>query len=126
VKKTDIGLIVIAVLFAIGLIIINTRQLVGQNSQEYDVVIRVDGALYASYPLDESQTIRIETERGFNEIVIQDGEVVMTDADCNDQICVHTKAITGSGQSIICLPNRVSVEVVGNTNEESEVDDIAQ
>ena len=30
---------------------------------------------------------------------------------CPDQICVHEKAISADGESIICLPNKIVVEV---------------
>ena len=34
--------------------------------------------------------------------------------DCRDKICVNTGKISRAGQSIVCLPARVSVAVVGN------------
>ena len=47
----------------------------------------------------------------------------MTDADCPDQLCVHQKAASKNHESIICLPNKVVVEV--NGNKESEFDAVA-
>ncbi len=35
----------------------------------------------------------------------------MTEANCADQVCVHTRPADREGQSIVCLPNRVVVEV---------------
>ena len=35
-------------------------------------------------------------------------------ADCPDQLCVHQKAISRTGESIICLPNQVVVSVQGS------------
>ena len=37
----------------------------------------------------------------------------MTEADCPDQLCVHQRAISKQKQTIVCLPNRVVVEVIG-------------
>ena len=44
----------------------------------------------------------------------------MVSSDCPTQDCVHTGTITRSGQSIVCLPARVSVVLTGG--EESGVD----
>lgn len=44
----------------------------------------------------------------------------MISSDCPTQDCVHTGTITRSGQSIVCLPARVSVVLTGG--EDSGVD----
>lgn len=73
------------------------------------------------YRLEQDRVIPIETEwDGYNELVIKDGAVFMQEANCADRICVRHKAITKNGESIICLPHGVYVEVV--SNEEKETD----
>ena len=46
-------------------------------------------------------------------------------ADCPDQICVHTAEISKDGGSIICLPNRIVLEIISevpeNTGEKVDV-----
>ena len=37
----------------------------------------------------------------------------MTASDCPTQDCVHTGAITRSGQSIVCLPGRIVIQLEG-------------
>ena len=44
----------------------------------------------------------------------------MKEANCRDQICVRHKAISKNGESIICLPHSVYIEVVGE--KEKEID----
>ena len=44
----------------------------------------------------------------------------MEEADCPDLLCVHQKAISKEGESIICLPNKVVVTIRGG--EETELD----
>jgi hypothetical protein len=44
----------------------------------------------------------------------------MEGASCPDQICVKHKAIYKNGETIICLPNEVFVEV--ESSEEKDVD----
>lgn len=57
-----------------------------------------------------------------NRLRIQNGQAKMEWADCPDQLCVHQKAISRTGESIICLPNQVVVSVQGS--KESELDGI--
>lgn len=87
------------------------------------VRITVDGQVYGEYPLDENQEIPIYDT---NICVIENGTVYMKSADCPDQICVKTKPIHSRAASIICLPNKVSVEIVGGSKETEEPDAIVR
>ena len=49
---------------------------------------------------------------------IKDGTVDMVEASCKNQICVHEGKISRSGQSIVCLPNRVSIVIEGKGGDE--------
>lgn len=75
-----------------------------------DIVrITVDQEIYGEYPLDQNQIIKIQDT---NICEIKDGEIRMIEADCPDQLCVKTKGVTKHGGTIICLPNRVFIEVI--------------
>ena len=52
-----------------------------------------------------------------NTIEIKDGHVTMTEADCDDGLCLRMGEATPE-RPIVCLPNGVTVEISG----ESEVD----
>lgn len=76
--------------------------------------IYVNGDLYGTYPLAVNKTVTIDGADGAQNVVeIAGGEVFMKSASCRNQICVHTGKISKEGQSIVCLPNRVTVEVFG-------------
>ena len=66
---------------------------------------------------------RLNKEFSRRSVMIKNGKAKMTDADCPDQLCVHQKAASKNHESIICLPNKVVVEVDGS--EESEFDAVA-
>ena len=72
------------------------------------VEITVDGEVVREVPLSSQETIEIG---GKNRIVIENGTVCVSQADCPDQLCVRQGTINRAGQSIICLPNRVSVTI---------------
>ena len=81
------------------------------------VKIAVAGKLFGSYPLDEDRKIEVKKGGNVNLVIIKDGYVKMESASCKNQICVHTGKIKRAGQSIVCLPNRVSVTIEGESDE---------
>ena len=50
---------------------------------------------------------------GTNKVRIEHDGVYMENANCPDKLCVHQGRISRTGQSIICLPNKIIVEIVG-------------
>lgn len=49
-----------------------------------------------------------------NILVVEGGEAYMKSAECPDKTCISIGRISLVGESIICLPNRVTVTVVGS------------
>ena len=58
----------------------------------------------------------IELNHGSNVLQIKNGKADMVSADCPDQLCVNQKAISKNKESIICLPNKIIVEVDSHQN----------
>ena len=82
-------------------------------------VVTVDGIEKGRYPLHTDTEVRIESAEGYNILVIRDGMADMTEASCPDGLCVDFHPIGKAGETIVCLPNKTVVSVVGN---EGEVD----
>ncbi len=92
------------------------------------VVVSVDSVEVASFSLSEDITYEIEGyDGGHNTLVIKDGKAHLEDSSCPDHLCEHMGEIYKVGQSIICLPNRVVVEIrsQGETGATPEYDTIA-
>lgn len=70
--------------------------------------ITVDGELYGIYSLEEEQEICIGDT---NVCRIEEGSVKMVQADCPDQLCIHQHPASKEGEMIVCLPNKVVIEV---------------
>lgn len=97
----------------------------GSSDASCQLTITVDGEVYGTYALDRDQVISIGDT---NVCQIQDGQVTMTEADCPDQICVKTRGISREGGTIVCLPNRIVLEITGEDHEgqaEQEPDTVA-
>lgn len=87
--------------------------------------VTVDGKEYGIYDLREDQEIEIGDT---NICRIEDGVVRMVQAKCPDQLCIHQKAIDKRGGTIVCLPNRVVLEITGavrSHNEDAQPDSVA-
>ena len=87
--------------------------------QEDTVIITIDGEEYARVPLSRPQTVTVAQENGcVNVVEISDHGAVMRSSTCDNQLCVQMGEVTVDNwefrpnqQFIICLPNRVSVEL---------------
>jgi len=90
------------------------------------VRIAVDGDTYGVYSLQEDKEVLIQSERGRNKVIIREGQVSMEFADCPDQYCVKHHAIHARGETIVCLPHRVVVEISSDGETDTEIDGIAQ
>ena len=56
--------------------------------------------------------VEIRQEDGsYNILRIRDGKAEITEASCPDKICVKHRPVHGQGESLVCLPNRLVVEI---------------
>ena len=77
------------------------------------VTVEVDGVKVAEYSLSEDGVFSLNG--GTNTLVIESSEAYLCDSQCPDHTCENTGKIHFVGQSIICLPNRLSVTVKGES-----------
>ena len=96
---------VIIIVALVGIIFVTTA-----SGNVTEVKITVNGEVYkeASLKSDKKQVIKINDT---NTVVIENGYVYMQDADCKDQLCVKQGKISNEGESIVCLPNKIIVEI---------------
>ena len=86
-----------------------------------EVHIMKEGQMIGNYSLTEDKTITVPwDEEGYNLVLISEGTVRVCDADCPDKLCIRQKEISKNGESIICLPHKLVVQIV--SKEESDLD----
>lgn len=88
------------------------------------VAVNIDGVQTAVYPLSEDREVVITTgdnNEHENIMVIENSEVRVTEADCPDGICAKTRAASYVGESIVCLPHKLVIEIIGE-KENSDLD----
>ncbi|MCR5375096.1 MAG: NusG domain II-containing protein [Lachnospiraceae bacterium] len=110
--KNDLVLIIVVIIVALAaLLLINLYK--RATTKDAYVVIEVDGEEFGRYPLTEDMEINVPTYNdGSNTVVIKNNAVSVSEASCPDKICVNHKEIMYNGETIICLPNRMTVTIV--------------
>ena len=138
IKKADIVLFVILVLLGIGLFAVSAFG----GGKGGTAIVRVKGEVAGTYSLNNDTVLMIEQspsgavtinetevtdpaalpepEEGVarNVLEIKDGKVNMLFSTCKNQICVEHSEIDSTNESIVCLPNRVSIEITGKAGED--------
>ena len=108
--------IIIAFIFAaavIGIFLTNKSQ------DGSTAVIKADGVILKELPLDTDTVYRHEDYD--MEFTVSDGKICVSHAGCHDRVCMNTGYISGSYQSIVCLPNRITVTITGSTDEDIDI-----
>lgn len=84
-----------------------------ETGSGYYLITLRDDVADVEYYKDKPEP-KLSEGTSYNLISFLDGTVVMEAADCKDQICVRHKPVSSKGESIICLPHRIVVEIVGD------------
>ena len=84
----------------------------GSTAQGATAVITDADKKTYEMPLDQDTITTVTTELGANVIEVKDGRVRAKEADCPNQDCVHQGWISKPGQQIVCLPHKLTVDIV--------------
>lgn len=113
-QKGDILAIVLVLALAVGTGLFFLPS--AHASEEVMVQIWQDGAMVQELSLNEERSIEIAGDY-HNVVTIQDGKVSISESDCPGEDCVHSGWIRSVGRSIVCLPNKVEVRLVGKQDD---------
>lgn len=114
-KKLDFVIIAILMLLSfLPEIILGAS--IGKGYSNTYAEITVSGELYKTMPLSENkgeEIIEIKTKEGINIISIKDNKIGIIESDCPDKVCMNPAYIEKPGQSLVCLPHRVMIQIKG-------------
>ena len=113
-------LIPIAIAITALLLLTASRLWRPSEAEENMAIITLDGEVIDRVPLSAPRTVTVEQPDGaVNVVEVSDHGAVMLSSTCDNQLCVHMGEVTVDNWEyrpnqafIICLPNRVSVELV--------------
>ncbi len=112
-KKTKNDIMLVAVILtiaAIGLLLVTLTRQDGAFAS-----VKIDGKETERYPLSKNVTVEIltgENDEYSNTLVIENGKAFVSAANCPDKICAGHKPVSYNGETIVCLPHKVVVEIV--------------
>lgn len=102
--------------------------IMGADTDQLKVIIKVGDQTFGIYDLptgNEENEVKVDTGHGqYNIIIIVSTGAYVKEANCRDGICVHSGQIKRPGETIVCLPHRVVVSIIGEGNV-PDVDDIS-
>ncbi len=101
------------VLIASTLCVIYLFQTLWTNEHAAKVQIRLGDKVYATYSLNQQREIHVHGKLGDAIISIAQGKARFAKSSCHTQYCVHQGWLTHAGQAAICLPNQISLELLG-------------
>ena len=111
-KKYRLDIIVIAaiLLASIALLLIMTLT----REEGAAVVVEIDGKTVATYSLYQNGEYSLNG--GTNVLVIENGQAYLNYSNCPDHTCEKTGKIQYVGQTIVCLPNLLTVTIKGEAS----------
>ena len=113
ITKADVILLIALIAFGLAATAVLAAR--GNDSSAAKVVIKSRGSLFASYSLSEDVTINVPSDSkggsDYNVVTIKGGSVLITEASCHNQVCVHHAPISRHGETLVCLPNRLVVSI---------------
>lgn len=124
-RVSDVVLIVIMLILSLSLYFIYYEY--GKNNEGKQVIVTLNGKEYGRYSINENKSFEVKSS-GFNKIEIKDGRVYVVDADCPDKYCINHDGISKKGESIVCLPHKLVVEVSDDEidSESNNIDVVVQ
>lgn len=124
IKKWDIVLLIALLLLSLlpeGVFILSGSDRTLEGTQ---AVVQVNGSVYKEIPLSEhhgTDTFTIQTNSGYNTVVVKDQTIGIVEADCPDKICIQEGFIRNPGETTVCLPHKVMIEIRSTATEEPDI-----
>ncbi len=125
-------IILAAVVLAVGAAALFLNQENAPVAASREVRVYLDGVLYATGHLGQKEDIVVHNADGEENVIsFTENGVYMKSATCHNQLCVNQGLLTDENfrtrfyrNEIICLPNRVTVEMVLTDDEAADIPDV--
>lgn len=115
-KMGDITVIAVIIMLTVGLYIYG-----GTLSKNGQTAMIVCDGKESFYSLSEEREIPINSNGVSLTVVIEDGYAYVKETDCPSKSCMNMGKIRKNGQTVVCVPARVYVKIVGEGAEDYDV-----
>lgn len=111
----DVALIILLVFGSVWFLLGSADAQSGKKS----LFVYRDSVVIKELDMTASQIIKLSLNHGEMDIELNPAKGVhILHSDCPAKVCVHTGWIKNPGETIICLPNKVLLEIKGEGTEE--------
>ncbi|SJZ76554.1 hypothetical protein SAMN02745116_01362 [Pilibacter termitis] len=123
IKTWDIIILTCLLLASFTPWVITSIQHQNNSKVTYVAELRANNKKIRTFDLSKNTTFEYKDKDGdYNKIVVKDGKIRIVEANCADQICVRRGWISQGGQTIVCLPHKLVIEVIASDgNQEGSV-----
>lgn len=123
-KKLDVLIIISLLLLSFIPNLVYSHKMSKDYKSTY-ANIKVDGKTYDNINLSSfegEKAFTIESKDNTNVVSIENDTISIIDANCHDSLCVKQGEISKVGQSIVCLPHKIIIEIKGDEKDSSSDD----
>ncbi len=117
IKKGDMIIVLVLIISVCGWLLYSSFK---TNTQSSELVIEVNGEIKNTILIEQlakEQQIHMDlNNKKYIDITIDNSGAIVSDVTCPDKLCQKTGKITKTGQSIVCLPNKVVIYIKGKAN----------
>ncbi|MFK5986284.1 MAG: NusG domain II-containing protein [Pseudomonadota bacterium] len=114
IRPADVLIVTLAIIFCIFLF--NKYWFSSSHTVEF-ISIQIGNQPAKLYPALSHQKIKVQGLKGESEIEIKQGRARFLHSHCIGQQCVFHGWVDGAGRSIVCLPNQISITLIGRDTE---------
>ena len=100
-------------LFVTGLVVWLYVAIWGADTAALEVEIWSRGERVQTLPLAEDRLLSVAGVLGDSHIEIKQAEARFVDSPCSNKLCVLHGALRHTGETTACLPNQVSLRILG-------------
>ena len=94
-------------------LILASTKLLWDFPQGQYLEIYKNNEILATYSLNQKLKKEIYNTKGVTEVIIDNGKVRFSTSPCPKKYCIHQGWINKANQIIICIPNKISISIVG-------------
>lgn len=111
------------IILILSLLIVSTIALLfmlfNKKDGSYAVVV-INGVETQSLSLSTNTEITLKNGNDFNVLVIEDGKAYIKEASCPDKLCVKQHTVQYNGETLVCLPNKITVKIISDTEADTD------
>ena len=116
IKTKPLDFVIIFLLFIASF---STLFFFATGSKGAQAELRISGKVIKTFNLNKNQTWTYRDKASdYNKIQVKNGEIAVVEANCKDQIDVQRGYISKTGETIVCLPHNLVIEVMSGQKDE--------